>query len=168
MFKKLLWVFFISMVPIIELRGSIPVGCGLGLDAIPNLICAMLGNLLPVPFILLFIPQILDFMEKHRIFPRIVGWVQRKAHRGVEKMSASAEEKGDDQHRIPWGALIALFAFVAVPLPGTGAWTGSLIAATFGMKKRYSIPVIILGVLVAGILVTLISYGALSALEFLL
>ncbi len=168
MLKKLIWVFLISMVPIIELRGAIPVGCGMRLDPIPNLICAIFGNLLPVPFILLFIPQVLNFMEKHRIFPRIVGWVQKKANRGVTKMATSAEEKGDENHRIPWGACLALFAFVAVPLPGTGAWTGSLIAATFGMKKRHAFPVIMLGVVTAGILVTLISYGVLSALEFLL
>ena len=155
MFKKLLWIFFISMVPVIELRGAIPVGCGMGIDPILN-------------FILLFIPQILNFMERHHIFPRIVGWVQKKANRGVAKMQSSSEEKGDENRRIPWGALLALFAFVAVPLPGTGAWTGSLIAATFGMKKRYSLPAIILGVLTAGVLVTLISYGVLSALDFLL
>ena len=168
MFKKLLWVFFISMVPIIELRGGIPAGCGMGLDPISNFFASVLGNLVPVPFILLFIPQILNFMERHRIFPRIVGWVQRKANRGVAKMQTSAEEKDDENRRIPWGAMIALFAFVAVPLPGTGAWTGALIAATFGMKKRYSMPVIVLGVLVAGILVSLISYGVLAAFSFLL
>ena len=168
MFKKLLWIFFISMVPVIELRGAIPVGCGMGIDPILNFVVAVLGNLLPVPFILLFIPQILNFMERHHIFPRIVGWVQKKANRGVAKMQSSSEEKGDENRRIPWGALLALFAFVAVPLPGTGAWTGSLIAATFGMKKRYSLPAIILGVLTAGVLVTLISYGVLSALDFLL
>ena len=168
MFKKLIWVFIISMVPIIELRGAIPVGCSMGLKVFPNFLCAVIGNLLPVPFILLFIPQVLNFMEKHRIFPRIVGWVQKKAHRGVEKMAASSEEKKDEEGRLPWGQCIALLAFVAVPLPGTGAWTGALVASTFGMKKRYSFPCIVVGVLIAGTLVSLISYGVLSALNFLL
>ena len=107
-------------------------------------------------------------MEKRGIFPRFVAWLRRKANKGVEKMEASAEEKGDENRRIPWGACLALLAFVAVPLPGTGAWTGSLIAATFGMQKRYAFPCITVGVLMAGVLVTLISYGVLSALAFLL
>ncbi|MGM9609940.1 MAG: COG2426 family protein, partial [Eubacteriales bacterium] len=136
---------------------------------------------------------------KHRIFPRLVAWVQRKGQRGVEKLQAKQEkdlasdpaspdashasEDGEvpeesaepdaekkreirKQRGVTIGVLMGLFAFVAVPLPGTGAWTGSLIAALFGMKKRYAIPVIFAGVLVAGLVMTLASYGIVAALNF--
>lgn len=199
MLKKILYVFLISIVPIVELRAAIPVGAGLGIPAYWCFLAAILGNMLPVPFILLFIPAVLRFMEKHRIFPRLVAWVQRKGQRGVEKLQAKqkidlagdppspdaslASEDGEvpeesaqpdaekkreirKQRGVTIGVLMGLFAFVAVPLPGTGAWTGSLIAALFGMKKRYAIPVIFAGVLVAGLVMTLASYGIVAALNF--
>ena len=149
-----LYVFFISMLPIIELRGAIPVGAGLGLPWWLTFLLAVVGNLLPVPFILLLIEKIFDFMKKHLIFPRLVRWLEEKAGKGIKKI---------EKH-----ALIGLLLFVAVPLPGTGAWTGSLAAALFHLDRRYSFVSIILGVLLAGVLVTLISYGVLGARSFLL
>jgi uncharacterized membrane protein len=165
MLKKLIWVFFISLLPVIELRGGIPTGYFLGLPLFPNVLVSVLGNLLPVPFILLFIPHVLNFMERHRIFPHLVGWIQRKAQRGAAKLQVSAEQKADEHHRFPWGSCLALYAFVAIPLPGTGAWTGALVAATFGMKRRYALPVILLGVVTAAVIISAIFYGGITALQ---
>ena len=149
-----MYVFLISMVPIIELRGSIPVGAALGLSPVPTFLSAVLGNLLPVPIILFFVKPVLMWMKRFRLFRPIVEWLENKAMKHGS--------------RVEKGAFIGLMLFVGIPLPGTGAWTGSLIAALFDVKKRYSFPAIILGVLIAGVIMTLVSYGFLSALEFLL
>ena len=166
--KDILWVLFISMVPVIELRGAIPVGAGLGIPWYICIACAIVGNILPVPFILFFVDKVFAFMKKHKILVRFVEFCERKASKGAAKIEDSAERKNDSAHRIPWGTCIALFAFVAVPLPGTGAWTGSLIAALARIPKKYAIPTIALGVVVAGVIMTVASYGAVAALEWLL
>ena len=93
MFKKILYVFLISIVPVIELRAAIPAGAMLGLPFYWNYIAAVLGNMLPVPFILLFIPAVLAFMKRHHIFPRLVGWIERKGLRGAEKLRAKSGEE---------------------------------------------------------------------------
>ncbi len=166
MIKKLLLVLLISMLPIAELRGGIPVGCGNDLAWWISYITAVIGNLIPVPFILWFIPQVLDFMENHRIFPRLVGWVRRKALKGVAKLQTSSEQDEENQNRIPWKTMLALYTFVAIPLPVTGAWTGSLVASVFGMKKKYALPTIILGVLTAGAIVAVATYGGVAFLSW--
>ena len=212
MFKKILYVFLISIVPVIELRAAIPAGAMLGLPFYWNYIAAVLGNMLPVPFILLFIPAVLAFMKQHHIFPRLVGWIERKGLRGAEKLraksgeetpAATGEDAGStrgtvpsdatgntwvavpsDDHaatdpaagvtaeetspekkkiRVTFGVCLGLFAFVAVPLPGTGAWTGALVASVCGLPKRYAIPTILLGVMTAGVIMSLASYGVVSA-----
>lgn len=207
MFKKILYVFLISIVPVIELRAAIPAGAMLGLPFYWNYIAAVLGNMLPVPFILLFIPAVLAFMKRHHIFPRLVGWIERKGLRGAEKLRAKSGEGADgdggetsaavsdkaentwvavpsDDHaatdpaagvtaeetspekkkiRVTFGVCLGLFAFVAVPLPGTGAWTGALVASVCGLPKRYAIPTILLGVMTAGVIMSLASYGVVSA-----
>lgn len=213
MFKKILYVFLISIVPVIELRAAIPAGAMLGLPFYWNYIAAVLGNMLPVPFILLFIPAVLAFMKRHHIFPRLVGWIERKGLRGAEKLRAksgeetpastgeyagstrgtvpdagdaasaaegvipameaatvteeSAEETRAEKKkmRVTFGVCLGLFAFVAVPLPGTGAWTGALVASVCGLPKRYAIPTILLGVMTAGVIMSLASYGVVSALR---
>lgn len=213
MFKKILYVFLISIVPVIELRAAIPAGAMLGLPFYWNYIAAVLGNMLPVPFILLFIPAVLAFMKRHHIFPRLVGWIERKGLRGAEKLRAksgeetpaatgeyagstrgtapdagnaassaegvipameaatvteeSAEETRAEKKkmRVTFGVCLGLFAFVAVPLPGTGAWTGALVASVCGLPKRYAIPTILLGVMTAGVIMSLASYGIVSALR---
>lgn len=152
--KQYLYVFLISMVPVIELRGAIPIGAGLGLHFIPNYLVAVLGNLLPVPFILLLIRTVLAFMKRHGIFPRLVNWIENKAQKGAQKIERRAA--------------LGLFLFVALPIPGTGAWTGSLIAALFGMNRLRAFLSILAGVLVAGVIMSLASYGILGALSFLL
>ena len=143
--KNCLWVFFISMLPIVELRVAIPVGAGLELPIWLNYLLCVVGNFLPVPFILLFIGKILNWMKGVKHLDKIALWLEAKA----QKHSA----------KVMKGVAVGLFLFVAIPLPMTGAWTGSLIAAFFGFKKHWSILSVFLGVLVAGIIMTLASLG---------
>ena len=161
-----LYVFVISILPIVELRGAIPVGAAIGLPFYINYPVAVLGNLLPVPFILAFIPFVLEFMHKHRIFPKLVEWVWAKAEKYKDKII-----KGDDEigkARLSGPVFLALMLFVAIPLPGTGAWTGSLVASLFGLPKRSSFLAVTLGVLISGVIMCLASYGVLSFLNFLI
>lgn len=149
---KVLMTFLISMVPIIELRGALPIATAHGLDwriAIP---VAILGNLIPIPFIIIFIKRIFAWIRK--VFPKLNSFVDRLENRAKEK--SDIIEKG-----VFWG----LFLFVAIPLPGTGAWTGALIAAMLDMKLKRAFPAIVLGVMTAGIIVAFVSYGA-AALFF--
>lgn len=140
-----LCVFFCAMLPIIELRGAIPLGAGLGLPFYETLGLSLLGNMLPVPFILLFIRLILTGMKKVKGLCKIAEWLERKAEKNREKIEKYSF----------WG----LFLFVAVPLPGTGAWTGSLVAALIHMDFKKALASVALGVLAAGIVMTIISYG---------
>ncbi|MGM9652095.1 MAG: COG2426 family protein [Eubacteriales bacterium] len=151
--QHFLYVFLCSMVPLIELRGSILIGAGLGLPWIPTYLISVLGNMLPIPFILLFIRKILLWMHSTKHFHRIAEWLERKAH-----------SKSD---RVLRYASLGLALFVAIPLPGTGAWSGALIAALLDMRMKYSLPSIFAGVLVAGLIVSGVSYGFLSFLSFL-
>jgi uncharacterized membrane protein len=160
------------MVPLIELRGAIPVGAGMGLEFLPNYLVSVVGNILPVPFILLLIRYVLDFMKEKRIFPKFVDWLERKAVSGKKKIMKGSDLQGCEgtveKQRLGWGALVGLFLFVALPLPGTGAWSGSLVAALFKMNRLASFFVIFAGVLVAGLLMSLASYGVVGALSFIL
>ena len=149
-------VFLISMVPLIELRGAIPYGLAVGLDPFFTYALAIVGNCLPVPFILFFIRKILSWMQASRVrfFNRVATFVIEKGQRGFRKVQKYA--------------VFGLYLFVAIPLPGTGAWTGALIASLLDMKKRYAFPSIFLGVLTAGVIMSLITGGVLVGLEFLL
>ena len=134
------------MVPVLELRASIPVGCSLGLNAWQCAIAAILGNMIPVPFIILFIRKIFDFLRSH--------WA--KLGRLVDRLEAKAEKK---KPLVQKYAILGLTLLVAIPLPGTGAWTGALVAAMLDIRLRRAIPCILLGVVIAAIVVTMISYG---------
>lgn len=151
---KYLYTFFISMLPIIELRGAIPVGAASGLPWYANYLLCCIGNILPVPIILLFVEYVLNFMKKTRHLDKIAYWVEEKAEK----------YKGQVTKYATWGLLL----FVAIPLPGTGAWTGSLVAAFIKMNKKTAFLSVLGGVLIAGVIVTLISYGVLGFLSFLL
>ncbi len=145
-------IFIISMVPILELRGGLLAASPALLDvpilkAIP--LC-IVGNLLPIPFILLLIEKILDFMEQIPYLDRIALWVRKKA----DKHKGKVETYGF------WG----LVFFVGIPLPGTGAWTGSLVASLLHMRIRKSFPAILLGIIIATVIMSLVSYGLLGAL----
>lgn len=136
----------VSMIPVIELRGAIPLGVGLGLSHFDAMWVSMLGNMLPVPFIILFIRPIFKWMTRK----------SEKLGRVVEKLEARAEGKWDKVHKYQF---FGLAIFVGIPLPGTGAWTGALIAAVMDMRMRSALPSIALGVVMAGLLVTGITYG---------
>lgn len=143
---KYLATFIISMIPVIELRGAIPIGVSLGLSLVEAMGVSIIGNMLPVPFIILFIRPIFRWMTRK----------SGKLARLAEKLEAKAEGKWDKIHRYQF---FALTLFVAIPLPGTGAWSGALIAAVMNMRLRNALPSILLGVLIAGVLVTGITYG---------
>ena len=149
---QILMTFLVSMVPIIELRGALPMATGAGLDWRIAIVVAIIGNLVPVPFIIMFIRKIFAWMRKQNNF---FGKV-------VEKLENKAFSKRDiiDKYG-PWG----LWIFVAIPLPGTGAWTGALIAALLDIPLKKSFPAIATGVITAGIIVAFVSYGA-AALFF--
>ena len=143
---KYLATFIISMIPVIELRGAIPIGVGLGLSHAEAMGISIIGNMLPVPFIILFIRPIFRWMTRK----------SGKLARLAEKLETKAEGKWVKIHRYQF---FALTIFVAIPLPGTGAWSGALIAAVMNMRLRNALPSILLGVLIAGILVSGITYG---------
>ena len=142
-----LCVFFCAMLPIIECRGAVPLGCALGLPWWQNALFSMAGNLLPVPFILLFIRAILKWMRTCRVgfFNKIAAWLDRK----IEK------HKGTIEKYSYWGIMI----FVGLPIPGTGAWTGTLIASVLGLEPKKSFLAACGGVLMATAIMTVISYG---------
>ena len=145
MFTKILMTFFISMVPVIELRGALPIGVGMGLDPWTALIVSIIGNMVPVPFIIIFIRRILNWMHRFEKFDRL-----------ANKLEAKAERQGD---KLVKYETLGLFLLVAVPLPGTGAWTGSLVAALFDLRLKTAIPTIFAGVVAAGLVVFFITYG---------
>ena len=149
-----IYTFLLSMVPIIELRGAIPLGMALGLPWYINYIVCVVGNFLPVPFILLFIRAILNWMKRVPRLDKIALWLEAKAAKKSDKVSRYAT--------------IGLMLFVAIPAPGTGAWTGSLIAALMEMRLKHSLISVFFGVIIAGAIITLIAYGALGFLSFLL
>ena len=154
MLKKYLWVFFISMLPVIELRGAIPVSQGLGLPLLQSYIIAVLGNMLPVPFIYLFARKILTWGADKLVIGKPFTWCLQKGEKGGKELEAKAGN----------GLFIALMIFVAIPLPGTGAWTGTLAASILDMKFKQSVIAVMFGVLIAGVIMGLISFGAFSAI----
>ena len=145
LFGKLLQTFLISMVPVIELRGAIPYGVARGLEFWQAIPVAIVGNLVPVPFIILFIKKIFAWMRRY--FPKLDGFVSKLENRALSKTDTVKKYAF-------WG----LFLFVAIPLPGTGAWTGALIAAMLEMRVKDAFPAIALGVLTAGAIITFLTY----------
>ena len=139
---KYLIVFGVSMVPLIELRGAVPIGTGMDLPWLPTLIISIIGNCLPIPIILLFVKAVLKWMRgcSIKFFSKVSNWVYQKAEKNRPKIEKYA--------------IFGLYVFVAIPLPGTGAWTGALVAALFDMPKWKAIVSICLGVISAGIIMT--------------
>lgn len=142
--KKYIWVFLVSMIPIIELRGAVPIGIGSGLPWLPTLIVCMIGNMIPVPFIFLFAQKILAWGSNKPVIGKFFSWCLDKGHKGGEKLK---EKAGN-------GLFIALLLFVGIPLPGTGAWTGTLAASLLDMDFKKSSLAVMLGVLLAGAIMT--------------
>lgn len=144
--------FLVSMLPIVELRGAIPVGVGLGLPVWMAALIAMAGNILPVPFIIAFVRTVMDWLrDRSARAARFVAWLEAKG----------TGEKADKVRQAKfWG----LLAFVAIPLPGTGAWTGALIASLLNMRMKQALPPIVLGVLIAGVIISLATAGVVRLL----
>ena len=155
MLKKYLTVFFVSMVPLIELRGAIPYGVIFGLPLWSTYIIAIIGNMIPVPFIFLFARKILEWGADKPVIGKFFTFCLEKGHKGGQKLKATAGR----------GLFIALLLFVGIPLPGTGAGTGALVAALMEMRLKRALPAIYAGVLIAGLLVTLALTGV-KALRF--
>ena len=149
MLKKYLMVFFISMVPIVELRGAIPFSQGWGLPLFQSYIVAIIGNMLPVPIIFLFARKVLEWGCDKPIIGGFFSWCIDKGERGGKKL----EEKAGK------GLYIALLLFVGIPLPGTGAWTGTLAASFLDMDYKKSVIAVLGGVLLAGIIMGTLSAG---------
>lgn len=150
---KHLVVLCVAMVPLIELRGAVPIGTGMGLDWLSTLVVSIIGNCLPVPIILIFVKRVLKFMRgcSVKILSRMANWLFEKAEKNRVKIEKYA--------------IFGLYVFVAIPLPGTGAWTGALVAAVFDMPRRKACISIFAGVLTAGLIMTLGSQAVRAVLS---
>ena len=142
---KYLLVFLISMVPIVELRGAIPIAESLGLNIFIYYPVAIIGNMLPVPIIYLFARKVLEWGKDKKIIGKFFTWCLEKGEKGGEKLKKTAGNKG---------IFFALLLFVGIPLPGTGAWTGTLAASFLNLDFKTSITAVTLGVLLAGIIMS--------------
>lgn len=148
---KLFWMtFFMAMLPVVELRGAIPFGTAAGLPPLVAMVAAILGNLVPAPLILLLIR-------------RVFRWLRRLPHLGglIDRLERRAHLKG---RKVRKYRTLGLVLLVAVPLPGTGAWTGALVADVLDIRMRTALPAIILGVVIAGCLVTVMTCGVMNLL----
>ncbi len=144
-------VFFCSMIPIIELRGAIPLGAALGLNMFACFAISVAGNMLPVPFILLFINAIIQAMKKTKHLSRFANWLEAKAEKNKKKITSFG--------------FFGLVLFVGIPIPGTGAWTGSLAGSVIRMPFWRALLATFLGVLMAGVIMTIISYTTASIIN---
>ena len=149
MFLKYLIVSLISMVPLIELRGAIPYAVGFQLPLLPSYIVAILGNMLPVPFIFLFARKILEWGKDKKLTKKFFTFCLEKGNKGGKKLQEKAGRN----------VYFALFLFVGIPLPGTGAWTGTLAASLLNLDFKKSVIAIMGGVVLAGIIMGVISLG---------
>ncbi|MGI5989258.1 MAG: COG2426 family protein [Lachnospiraceae bacterium] len=154
MLKKYLWIFFISMVPLVELRGAIPVSQALQLPLLQSYIVCVIGNMVPVPFIYLFARRLLEWGKDKKVIGKFFTFCLEKGQKGGEKLKEKAGR----------GLFVALMLFVGIPLPGTGAWTGTLAASILDMGFRKSTVAVLLGVVIAGVIMGLASAGIFSAI----
>ena len=143
-------VYIISLMPILELRGGLLAAALLGLEPLPSYIISIIGNVLPVPFILLLITKILAWMKNSKIkfFNKVANWLDEK----VEKHKGQIEKYGY------WGVVL----FVGIPLPGTGAWTGSLIASVLNMDRKKTFIAVLVGIVMASIIMMILSFGVVA------
>ncbi len=149
MLRKYLIVFIVSMIPLIELRGAIPYAVGFNLPIIYSYIIAIIGNMLPVPFIYLFARKVLTWGKDKKLIGKFCKFCLVKGEKGGKKLEKKAKN----------GLYIALLLFVGIPLPGTGAWTGTLAASILKMDFKKSVLAVMGGVILAGIIMGLLSFG---------
>lgn len=143
--QGILMTFLVAMTPVLELRGAIPMGVAAGLPPLAALGVAIVGNMVPVPFLILFTRRIFRWLKKSRQIGQLV---DRLEQRGAEKSAIVKTYAG-----------VGLCILVAIPLPGTGAWTGALVAALMDMRLKRALPHIFVGVVIAGFLITCLTYG---------
>ena len=149
MLKKYFWIFLVSMIPIIELRGAIPISQKMGLPIINSYIICIIGNMLPVPIIYLFARKVLEWGADKPLFGGFFRWCLTKGEHGGQKLQQKAGR----------GLFLALLLFVGIPVPGTGAWTGTLAASILDMDFKSSVLAVMLGVLLAGVIMMVGSVG---------
>ena len=149
MYGKYLFVFLVSMVPLIELRGAIPIAIGMDLETIPSIVVCAVGNLLPVPFIYFFAQKFLIWGLDKPVIGKICHFFHDKGEHAGKRLAGSKFGK--------FGLMIALIAFVGIPIPGTGAWTGTLGASFLDMGTRETVVSVSLGVIIAGIIMATVS-----------
>ena len=148
MLSDMIKTLFTAMLPVLEIRGAIPVGVAAGLDPWLAFAVGVVGNMLPIPILILVTRRVINWLKKHGVLVRLTGWLERKG----------AEKARTVQQYSFWG----LFILVAIPLPGTGAWTGALVASLLDMRLKRALPAITMGVVAAGIIVLLLTYGVIS------
>ena len=153
MLKKYILTFLISMVPIVELRCGVPFCIACGIKWYHALPLCMIGNMIPVPFIFFFARKVLEWGKEKPVIGRFFTWCLEKGERGGQKLQEKAGR----------GLFVALLLFVGIPLPGTGAWTGTLAASFLNMDFKKSVVAVICGVLLAGIIMTVLSLLGVSA-----
>lgn len=149
MLTKYIIVFLVSMVPLIELRGAIPIAVGLGLPKLISFIVSIIGNMLPVPVIYLFARKVLEWGKDKKYIGKFFTWCLLKGEKGGKKLEETAGK----------GLFWALFIFVGIPLPGTGAWTGTLAASILDLDFKKTVIAVMGGVLLAGLIMMAISFG---------
>ncbi|MDD7280451.1 COG2426 family protein [Floccifex sp.] len=148
--EKYIIVFLISMVPVVELRGAIPIGIGAyNLPVVQTFIICIIGNMIPVPFIFLFARKVLEWGIDKPVLSKPFSFLLNKGHKGGQKLKAKAGR----------GLYYALFLFVGIPVPGTGAWTGTLAASILDLDFKKTVLAVLAGVLLAGIIMAISSYG---------
>lgn len=148
--NKELVIFIISLMPILELRGGLLAATLLDVEFVRAAIICILGNVLPIPFVLLFLKYILKILAKWKFTTKIVNWLEKKVH--------------DKREQIDKYGYFGLVLFVGIPLPGTGAWTGALLAVMLDLNRKKSFICILLGVLMAAVIMSILSYGILGNL----
>ena len=146
-------IFIISMTPVIELRGSIPYGAAVGLPAWETIILSIIGNMIVTPFVIVCIRGVLKWLKSTKLFRGLAEWSERKVMK--------------NKSRIQKYEFIGLALLVGIPLPGTGAWTGAMLAGLLGMRLKTALPAIFIGVIIAAIIVGGVSYGFIGALDFI-
>ena len=152
MIWKYLTIFLISMVPLVELRGAILFSQGFGLPIVQSYIICIIGNMLPVPIIFLFARKVLEWGADKPVIGKFFTWCLEKGHKGGKKLQEKAGK----------GLFVALLLFVGIPVPGTGAWTGTLAASILDMDFKSTITAVMLGVLLAGVIMMVVSFAGFS------
>jgi len=155
MWKKYLMALLISMVPLIELRGALPFAFLVGIPPVMAYIVCIIGNMLPVPIIFFFARRVLEWGADKKFIGKFFTWCLKKGHKGGEKLQAKAGR----------GLFLALLLFVGIPLPGTGAWTGTLAASLLDMDFKTSVLAVMLGVILAGVIMGVLSMCGISLLS---